>query len=447
MHMSDKKRIVFEWLDQWRSHLEIQGTIREMWDNISTSTISKYRKERELTKQLSEAEKESENAEIEENRKKELETDISEEKWSWTVTASNLTKQIKTLDDVIEACEIDVDTWDIVSWKAKAYNWYSKNNDGKLETIQLYSVTASMRIKEDFSQHQIEEETIKQIREVNKPYKIEVVTSNDWTKRLEVWLYDTHINKMAMEELSWFDWTPDIAYQYYTEMIDKMIVRGLKEWCTSVLFTVGNDFFHIDTLNFTTTKWTRVDTTLPLYPAFALGKRIIIESINKFMKNIWPVEVVVVQGNHDEKASWFLWETIKERYYDEPYVTVDNSMRVRKYHRFGNSLILLAHGDRQKVADVPITMAQDQPKLWWECYFKEAHFGHKHHKITYDQKDIKWVIIRFLTTLTPPDYWHDQQWFIGSVRWASAFVWHADHWLESEFTFNLIDNYGTRKNK
>ena len=114
------------------------------------------------------------------------------------------------------------------------------------------------------------------------------------------------------------------------------------------------------------------------------GRKLLIEAID-YLSNFAPVDVIVISGNHDFERMFYVGDTIDMYFSKSKYVTVDNSMKFRKYYKFGNVLLGYTHGGEEKEADLPLLMAQEVPILWSETKYREMHLGHLHHK-----KEIKY---------------------------------------------------------
>ena len=97
-----------------------------------------------------------------------------------------------------------------------------------------------------------------------------------------------------------------------------------------------------------------------------------------YLSNIAPVDVIIVQGNHDYERMFYVGDLLYARFADNPNVTIDNGLNERKYYQYGTNMILHFHGDKVKSDKIPLLMATEQPVMWSETTFREAHLGHFH---------------------------------------------------------------------
>jgi uncharacterized protein YeaO (DUF488 family) len=197
------------------------------------------------------------------------------------------------------------------------------------------------------------------------------------------------------------------------------------------LFPIGNDFFNSDTIGYTTTKGTPQRDNSHWQESFRVGWTAVVRTIN-FLNTIAPVDVVIVQGNHDEFKSFFLGDVLTAYFINNNTVNIDNSFESpRKYYAYKNVLIGYTHGDKEKVSDLPLIMATEAPFLWANSVHRNFHTGHLHKQET---TEIQGTIIRTLPSLVGQDEWHKSMGYNSSKK-AQAFIW-GNNGLEGYFQVN-----------
>src|SRR5205823_4536537 len=132
-----------------------------------------------------------------------------------------------------------------------------------------------------------------------------------------------------------------------------------------------------DTPEGTTTAGTRQDHDLRWQQTFLMMKGTVIEAIHR-CREIAPVHVYSVPGNHDYHKTFFFGDTLASYFHNTAGVKVHNSPFPRKYHLFGCVLIGMTHGDQESPGDLPMTMALEVPELWAKAKHREFHSGHLH---------------------------------------------------------------------
>lgn len=171
------------------------------------------------------------------------------------------------------------------------------------------------------------------------------------------------------------------------------------------LIPIGNDIFNTDNIHYTTTAGTPQKNNSHWHEMFHVAWTAIVRSINYLVETA-PVEIVIVQGNHDYQSSVHLGEVLKAYFHNNDKVVVHNKVaEPRKYIQFGNTLIGYTHGDKEKPQDLPLIMATEVPALFAESKFREWHIGHLHKHSLQSYRGVK---VEVLPSLVGTDEWHKQ---------------------------------------
>ena len=155
-------------------------------------------------------------------------------------------------------------------------------------------------------------------------------------------------------------------------------------------------------------------------------------------KDMPPVEVILVQGNHDQSASLWLARVVKAWFRNDKHVTVDATPRLRKARRWGDCFIGMAHEVMPskmpfQVAEFAVQFKED----WAKCEYRECLFGHKHKKNEYrvgSQATHGTMLFRQLTALSPIDFWHYENLFVDAVPGGEAMVYNKKTGCIANFT-------------
>jgi hypothetical protein len=89
-------------------------------------------------------------------------------------------------------------------------------------------------------------------------------------------------------------------------------------------------------------------------------------------------------------------------------------------------MLMWTHGDEGRRLDYPLLMATEQPEMFGETKYREAHTGDKHQTRV---EEVHGVRVRILPSLAEVDEWHHRKTFTGSLLSAEAFVWNRDDGL------------------
>lgn len=276
-------------------------------------------------------------------------------------------------------------------------------------------------------QNQITTDKVREVFKNMKPPKLEEHTYRGGNKMLEFPIMDFHLGKLAWEDETGEDYNIKIAAARYKatvlDIIGRIYAYGLE--IERIVFPIGQDFFHMDSTQNTTTAGTRLDSDTRWPKMYDTGVGLLIWAIEQ-LRAIAPVECMYVAGNHDKMLSYCATQHVYAYYHGTPSVQVDVSPRKRKYIAYGKCLIGYSHGDDESKR-INLLMQQEEPKLWGDSIFREWHLAHLHHEET---TEIGGIIIRRVSAITSTDEWHNTMGFVGVVQKAQAFIWDKDLGLQ-----------------
>jgi transposase-like protein len=378
------------------------------------------------------------------------------EKYTYTTTNDVTTieyeteEKIETLEDLVKVCNIDLNKFNVESWKAKSYNAWIKNDKGAIESKRLFSVSANLKAKKVDNDKKLQaEEILKTIREESLKYQKQdivgirvkpfVMIDNYKVAKdcaLEINIPDLHIGKLAWGKETGEDYDINIAIDRYKKAINELISRMNPLSLEKIILPVGNDMINVDNAGNTTTAGTNVSCDTRFGKMFQTAKELLIDTIDK-LSHIAPVDVIVIPGNHDTVAMFTLGEVLDAWYHNNKLVNVTNTHTPRKYYQYGSNLIMYTHGHREKLNDLGIICATEQPQLWAATKFRRVHVGHFHHskqiKFT-DVQEYPGFTVKILNSLSSNDAWHAEKGYL-SLKGAEAFLYHKDKGLMANYYY------------
>jgi hypothetical protein len=257
---------------------------------------------------------------------------------------------------------------------------------------------------------------------------------------LEIAIQDLHIGKLAWKEDTGNNYDTRIAVEAAEIAIDDLVHQARGYELEKILFLLGNDFFHYDNLQGTTTAGTQMDRDSRFAKMFLAGQQLATSAIER-LAEIAPVDVMVIPGNHARIAEWNLGQVVEAWFRNDNRVRVNNSPLPRKYYRYGQNLLGFAHGDSEPHTKLPLTMAQEAPEMWARTRYREFHLGHLHTSQRTDSKPVQGVNgvrVRILQSLSGTDKWHKDKAYIGEAGCAEAFVWHRERGLRANLFSNRV---------
>lgn len=344
---------------------------------------------------------------------------------TWQITLPKT--PIHTLDELLEYAKVDTSVWVVEKFVVNKWEMGSVDDKGKPQTTPLFQVKAWLRRKEDVAAIKSEIASLKE--EAKKAAKVYApVTRRKSTSgyMLEISIPDLHMGKMAWaKETGYGNYDLKIAEQCFEDALESLLERTCSYAFDQVVLVVGNDLLHTDNRQGTTEAGTPVDTDGRYHKAFYKTRLMITRAIERLRK-VAPVVVKIVSGNHDYLSAWHLGDSLECTFAKCQDVQIDNSPTSRKYHQFGQVMLMFTHGHKGKLQDYPLVMATEKPEMFGSSKFREAHTGDKHTTRTQEFHGVK---VRISPALCDADAWHSENMFVGNSRSAEAFVWSSQEGL------------------
>ena len=358
---------------------------------------------------------------------------------------------IKTLSELLAACEVDLDVWQVKEHTVNKWDTTSMKGDAP-QTIQNFQVKARLEKNIAASKEKAIGEIFIDMVKNYIPSRLEIPAKPKTTVEnnlFEITLFDLHLGKLCWGKETGENFDVKIAAKRFLHTIRTLVDRAKGFEYSRILFPIGNDFFNSDTIFNTTTKGTVQDEDVRWSQTFSLGTKLLVDAIDMLKQTGVPIDVVVIAGNHDLERSYYLGAFLSAWFNKDSQVCVNNGPSSRKYYRFGKVLLGLTHGSEEKESSLPMLMASDveSKPMWSETLYHEWHLGHQHRKI-----DVKYVTldksrttneelgvtVRYLSSLTSSDVWHHKSGFIGATKAGEAFIWNDEAGLVAHLNANLI---------
>lgn len=337
--------------------------------------------------------------------------------------------ELKDPNSLLKAHGFDVKDWELISARNNIWNVYSKQ-DGIQE---LYSSKIVVKPRGDVSLDEIKDFYEKLVDDYTPPTVTKYEDKVDGCM-FELPIFDLHLGKFSSPDIVIDNYNSEIARDCFNTVIDKCISRLKGTPVDEILFPVGQDFFHFDTVGTTTTAGTPQDTDRKHQDMFKDGVLLLIDGISKLSRELKAtIKVFCVPGNHDFMSSYHAVMNLWAFFHNDENVIVDTTMSPRKYIQYGKCLIGFTHGDKEKKRIEKI-MQVEVPELWGMVNYREWHMGHLHSEhVTEDGG----IIFRNLSSVTGSDAWHHNSGFVGAVRKCTCFLWDKERGLDSTFNITI----------
>lgn len=238
------------------------------------------------------------------------------------------------------------------------------------------------------------------IRGLAKPVKAPVIKCDG---RLSAYIVgDAHFGMYAWQAEAGEDFDLMIADQDLRAAFDHLIQSApFSE--TGLLVDVG-DFLHSDNrTNMTPASGNLLDVDTRYQKVIRVAVMALRYAVEQMLRKHAKVKLIVAPGNHNPDSAGWMALTLQMFYESEPRVEVDTSPAKFFYHRHGDVLIGVTHGDKIKLAELPAIMAVDRAKDWGESKHRYFWTGHIHHT---KHQEYRGCFVESFNTLAASDAWH-----------------------------------------
>ena len=349
---------------------------------------------------------------------------------------------IRTLQDLLVYTQVDTRIWEVESHTINRWEMAAKLASGEIVTSPLYQIRAKLRRK--VAEQRLEQMMgglMERLRS-GAPARPAIIRPAGGEGMLEISIMDTHLGKLAWEPETGRAYNIELAERTYWTALEDLLSRASHLKPRKILFVVGNDLLNTDILGRTTTAGTPQDSDVVWKQGFVHARTLMIQAIDR-LREVAPVDVAVVNGNHDTMAIFYLGELLAAHFGRTAGVTVDHSPTQRKYVHFGENLIGLTHGNLEREKFLALLMANEQKSAWAVTRHREWHLGHWHVSRrrmyvprpcgTLVMDDAQGVMIRIIPSLASPDAWHASMGYGGKLA-AEAYYWHEHDGCVATFT-------------
>ncbi len=312
------------------------------------------------------------------------------------------TSPLYNSEDLLRAMGVDPDG-DLTFDRATVNRWWLDRGN-ILERIR----NGQLKIQLKKKQFELTEAVINELLEMANIDQLWVDESVDKPSGLlELTYADMHFGKNR--------------FSYYKPHQDKSM-RWIKskEW-QETLIPIGNDLFHWDNINGTTTRGTQVGFEPDLEQAWEDAIKFYFPIIEEAIRQSVNVYIPYIKGNHDATLGWAFVKMIEKKF---PQAIVDTSIDNYKLHTWEKIAIGFSHGNEprdfkkySKIFNELFRMELAQAEV------REIHLGDKHHQMILDEFGI---VTRGLSTASNTDQWHYNNGFIGASKCFQAFIYTED---------------------
>ena len=374
------------------------------------------------------------------NQKEKEVINIEEDEKSLKLYVEN-SNRVKSIDDLIKHCKINLDEWEINKYDIGTYEVTGFDGDNNPTTVTMYRMKAWLtRIKPELNLKLVKKQLKEDLSDLSP--KVERIERKRDDKKdkylLEISAFDLHLGKIGIKGDKY---SLKIAEERLFDAIEHLLYRAQGYYIDKILFIAGHDFLNSDGdwPIPSTTKGTPQFNSNYHIDIYRAGRKLLLKAIN-YLQEIALVHVMVIPGNHDRESMMHLGDTLELYYEENNNVKVDNSDCLMKMLVYGKNMIVSDHGDGCKANDIPGIISQRYKNAWSDVDYVEVHRGHLHtNKSTKLQaiEELQGITIRNLSSMSATDYWHDSKGYIGNIKKAQAFLYHRKNGLQGILNYNV----------
>lgn len=364
------------------------------------------------------------------------------------MTVVSTSPGIRTLDELIKEADVDMDVWRVDTHKVKFYQGmrskkyknltYTNSrvdgeilDEGDVTIANMCSIEAKFVLREEHPFEQAIDDLLEKLKTFERP-KISRPKRMGGSYLFAPFIFDPHWGKRSVDGLQ----TLESMKEEFLDTCEELVARAKAFGYPigRVLFVVGNDIFHIDNLQATTTLGTPQDITNDPREIIAVTTEVYVRAINIFAE-LAPVDVMYVPSNHDRLLGYFLGKYLEAWFHDDEEITFNLDYDPRKYYLYGVNLFGFYHGDGLSLDKLSSLMAIDEPILWSQSKYREWILGHLHGKrgllfMLDEEHGIKGSIV---PALCRTDNWHYLKAFYGNHRAAEGRLYHEENGMVASF--------------
>ena len=348
-------------------------------------------------------------------------------------------KTVRTLEGALAEGHVDTDEWEVERWVLNKWDVAASiaKSDGKGGHNEELTATELWQVKVWFKKRKPVERSLLGILDLireNSPVALSVKRpappKGSPRRTLEISIMDPHLGLHCFPPAADKAWSLEDCEQVAMWALDGLIAAAASYFpVEQIVFPFGNDFLHADNLWHETTGGTPQPEMDAWHETYMRGERLAIAMVDR-MKEIAPVQIYSIPGNHDRQSAFTLGRLLNAYYHRDQNVAVDASPSPYKFHHYGVNLIGFEHGHSVPTIRLAALMANEAPEAWAATKggYREWHLGDQHRKGSGKPSvmEEQGVSVEFLPGLTPPNEWHRLKAYNWQKRGAMAWVWDYD---------------------
>ncbi len=339
------------------------------------------------------------------------------------------------LKNAVKSSSIDLDDFYVQSFKARSWD-VTMRHEGKKTN---HYIAVKWQRKDPSPDVTAIKNIISKMPREAKIFDDTNLSEHEGKYMCEIGLYDVHFGMLSWAAETGENYDVKIASKIIEEVTRQIIARTKHRNIDYYFLPIGNDFLHIDDSSARTPRsGNKLDMDTRLGKIIEEAESAIFNLVDN-LREVAPVELTWIPGNHDPETSYHMLRTLAVRHEHDNKVTVDTGLKPRKVKAYGPNLIGLLHGcdiAKSRLKELPaqiMEQALEEGCLKPDMY-KEIHMGHTHAASKSSFKGLSNhgpCELRVLPSIAGTDYWHFKNGYDPSSKTAQFFMWPDNAPLES----------------
>ena len=223
-----------------------------------------------------------------------------------------------------------------------------------------------------------------------------------------------------------YGWADEVGETYNFEEARKRLMEKTETLVSristkpeKIYVGAGSDWFHVDNDAGTTTRGTPQDMCATPAQILITGCKLAREHID-LLRQVAPVEIVMMAGNHDRHSSLALMMYLSAAYEGVNDVEIVITSNNRRYIEYGNTVLGFTHGDSMsKQISLGSLMAVEARELWGMNEHKVWFHGHLHHQRMHEKDG---CLVIQMPSLAGHDRYHARSGYTTSKAGLAAYL-------------------------
>lgn len=369
------------------------------------------------------------------------------------------TRPVKTLKDALAVAEVDTSVWYVHEWTCRQWTTPMNVKKGQEKAtlkkkryragdvvdceeeelrwaasvpVQQQQYLVAMKLRRKTPATRSLETLLDEIAHGSLVLPaIAYVSSRKAHHALEISVMDPHLGLRCFQPQADHAWNLDEAESAYMATVEKLL-RQAEVYAPfkQIVMAFGNDYLHADNVSHTTTAGTHQPEMDSIHETFIRSEKLALWKTER-LRQLAPLKVYSIPGNHDRFAAFTLARLIKAFYAGAKVKTVDvdASPTPYKFWNYGCTLIGFDHGHSINPTRLIGLMANETRLNYWQkARYCEWHLGDQHRKGSSRPflMEEQGASFEYLPSLTPANEWHKIKGFNWQKRGGVAFIYEEE---------------------